>query len=110
MNRLKILIIPNITLSQFLTARRRLTESRKLSESRKSRLGQVNSSHSFMYRNSRKKSWLTQRFNDLENHASVPLNKFIYWEFSKVIYYILLIITLIPSNENGRIKRVYILI
>ena len=59
-----------------------------------------------MYRNTTKKSWLTRRFEDLENHTSVPLNKFIYWEFSKVIYYILLITTLIPSSENGRTTRV----
>ena len=52
----------------------------------KERIGHV-SSHSFMYRNTKKKSWLTRRFDDLENNASVPINKFIYWEFSKVLYY-----------------------
>ena len=78
-----------------------------MSESNKRhRIGHVNS-HSFMYRNTKKKSWLTRRFDDLENNASVPLNKFIYWEFSKVIYYVLLIITLIPAEEGGTVKRVF---
>ena len=90
----------------FYEARRRLTTSGATSESSKRhRIGHV-SSHSFMYRNTKKKSWLTRRFDDLENNASVPINKFIYWEFSKVLYYVLLIITLIPSEEDGKLKRV----
>ena len=91
----------------FVIARRRLTASGHSTESSKRhRIGHVNS-HSFMYRNTKKKSWLERRFDDLENNASVPLNKFIYWEFSKVIYYILLIITLIPAQVDGKSKRVY---
>ena len=75
---------------------------------KRQRLGHV-SSHSFVYRNTTKKSWLTKKFEILENHASVPLNKFIYWEFSKVIYYVLLIATLIPTtDEDGKVTRVYL--
>ena len=50
-----------------------------------------------------RKSWISKAMSFLERHSAVPLNKFLYWEFSKYIFYSILTISLV---SEGKVKAI----
>ena len=99
--------IPLLSNRITVTVRKRVSLSNATAESmRMHRCGTVTSRN--ITRSSQTKNWFSRQFAYLQRHATVPLNKFLYWEFSKLIHYGILITTLIPTEiEEGVFRRVY---
>ena len=106
-NETVITILPNdlSLLHDTVLAKRRLSLANAKADSfKRHRCGTTTSQYT--RRSGEKPSWMSRQMGWLERNASVPINRFLYWEFSKAIYYAILISTLISATKDGEIERV----